>query len=1168
MKFLAWNNSWTSWKQDALFLALYLAQPQSIYQIIHSHSKQQSVKQSSKQFQAHVGTENSTCPICQNTHKIFQCLIFRDMSVQARLEKVKSSRLCYNCLKPFHGKKCTYGSCKKCYKHHNTLLHNDKTADSNTLPLEADKGSSTAKQNVLSSVGAKSDKADGPKDDSYSVNNFLSSYHTRHSTLTVLLSIAVVHVRDRHRNLRECRALLDSGLQPNFISQELSECLELPQQNTDVIVRGVNNVSSTPQYETTATICSRFNKYQETLSFLVVDKVTGNLPPISINVNSFQIPSNIKLADPAFHTPGKIDLILGSEVFWRMYQAWQDLAHQSRPVVRSHLAHCEDLQQQVGKFWQLEELPPTQHLITEEQTCEKHFSETHLRAEDGRFIVQLPLKGTHMQLGDSYDAAKRRLITLERRLSKQPELKLQYDSFMQKYIDLGHMKHVPASSQEPEDDYRTYYAVITTSCCSQARQFDPIEEIQTYELQTVTYEEACSAFLAIRCLHQAAEDSQHQFPRAAEIIKSDFYVDNLLTGDDNINNLQEIRKEVTAILQSAKFELHKWKSNCTFLDNVNRGEATFELCGSTKILGQLWDTQLDTFHYTAALSEKLRRLTKRQVLSYTSQIFDPLGLIEPVITQAKILLQRIWQAKLAWDESLPSQLHTQWTAWYGKISCLNHLRIPRRVLCDNPVRVELHGFCDASEQAYGACTYIRSTDSNQCHHVRLLCTKSRVAPLKTVSLPRLELYAALLLSRLYQRVIESLNLNLDNTHFWSDSIITLSWIAGEPSRWATFVANRTAEIQELSTNAKWHHIRSELNPADFISRGMNPDEIQNCNLWWKGPSILYDNYDEAIYNSPQLLRPEETPEIKRQVIVSFVAPEERIDIISRFSSLSRLRRTVAYCFRFAYNSKHKTQQGELKFTGPLQVQELERSMQALLLMAQGDEFNEEIHQLTQKREISSKSKILSLSSFIDTNGLLRVGGRLQEASLDYHQKHPIILPKKHHFTSLIIMQEHLKNMHAGPQALLSIIREILAFVRTKRFGSTLLTFEELSTVIAQVETILNSRPLTPMSTDPSDLQALTSGHFLIGRPLVAITEADLTDISTNRLYRYQLLERMKQTFWKRWSSEYLTQLQQRNKWKRVQVTIKIGTVVVLRNANTPLMNWRIGKSSSIAFWKR
>ncbi|KYM97734.1 hypothetical protein ALC62_11575 [Cyphomyrmex costatus] len=302
--------------------------------------KQQSVKQSSKQFQAHVGTENSTCPICQNTHKIFQCLIFRDMSVQARLEKVKSSRLCYNCLKPFHGKKCTYGSCKKCYKHHNTLLHNDKTADSNTLPLEADKGSSTAKQNVLSSVGAKSDKADGPKDDSYSVNNFLSSYHTRHSTLTVLLSIAVVHVRDRHRNLRECRALLDSGLQPNFISQELSECLELPQQNTDVIVRGVNNVSSTPQYETTATICSRFNKYQETLSFLVVDKVTGNLPPISINVNSFQIPSNIKLADPAFHTPGKIDLILGSEVFWRLLCIGQIQLGKSKPIFQKTKLGC------------------------------------------------------------------------------------------------------------------------------------------------------------------------------------------------------------------------------------------------------------------------------------------------------------------------------------------------------------------------------------------------------------------------------------------------------------------------------------------------------------------------------------------------------------------------------------------------------------------------------------------------------------------------------------------------------------------------------------------------------------------------------------------------------------------------------------------------------------
>jgi len=130
---------------------------------------------------------------------------------------------------------------------------------------------------------------------------------------------------------------------------------------------------------------------------------------------------------------------------------------------------------------------------------------------------------------------------------------------------------------------------------------------------------------------------------------------------------------------------------------------------------------------------------------------------------------------------------------------------------------------------------------------------------------------------------------------------------------------------------------------------------------------------------------------------------------------------------------------------------------------------------------------------------------------------------------------------------------------TKVIGSTCLSFEELTTVTTQVEAILNSRPLTPLSTDPSDLNALTPGHFLIGRPLVSVSEMDLTDVNVNRLNRYQLLEQIRQNLWKRWSVEYLTQLQQRNKWKEVRDTIRKGTMVVLRDQNTPPMNWRLGR---------
>lgn len=311
-------------------------------------------------------------------------------------------------------------------------------------------------------------------------------------------------------------------------------------------------------------------------------------------------------------------------------------------------------------------------------------------------------------------------------------------------------------------------------------------------------------------------------------------------------------------------------------------------------------------------------------------------------------------------------------------------KIPRRVICNDPIRIELHGFSDASERAYGACIYVRSTNSSQEHHVKLLCAKSRVAPLKVVSLPRLELCGALLLSQLYQRVIEALSINIDSVHFWCDSTIALSWIAGNPSKWSTF-ANRVAEIQKLTTNGQWHHIHSESNPADVLSRGMNPDEIRVHDLWWNGPSFLQEDYMEIIRNLLQLPRIKKIPEVKKQAIALVMTPAGDVTIINKFSSLVRLRRTVAYCLRFVQNSRQGAMDSDSKITGPLQAEELERSMRILLAIAQREKFSEEIQQLSHGRKLSPKSKLLPLHPFLDTNGLLRVGGRLQKAQLDYSQ---------------------------------------------------------------------------------------------------------------------------------------------------------------------------------------
>lgn len=212
-----------------------------------------------------------------------------------------------------------------------------------------------------------------------------------------------------------------------------------------------------------------------------------------------------------------------------------------------------------------------------------------------------------------------------------------------------------------------------------------------------------------------------------------------------------------------------------------------------KTLGLYWNPVDDVFRYRVNTMNEDTRITKRTLLSLISQIYDPLGLVGPACIQAKIILQQLWRLKIGWDEALPADLHTTWTRYYGQLSSISDLSIPRIIVCSNSTKVEMHGFCDASERAYGACIFIRSITVDGEYVVKLHSAKSRIAPLKTISLPRLELCGALLLTHACK--IKALTLPINETYYWFDSQVTLAWITGEPAEWKTFVANRVAEIQ-------------------------------------------------------------------------------------------------------------------------------------------------------------------------------------------------------------------------------------------------------------------------------------------------------------------------------------------------------------------------------------
>ncbi|XP_055947045.1 uncharacterized protein LOC129980690 [Argiope bruennichi] len=967
---------------------------------------------------------------------------------------------------------------------------------------------------------------------------------------------------------------------------------------------------------------------------------------------------------------------------------------------------AEELNSNLRKFWEIEEMGNELPKSKENAICEEHYARTHRRDETGKYTVAMPFKEHCSCLGNSRDIALKRLESLWTRLSRDQKYLKLYSDFLKEYEELGHMSEIQDESVEPEVTYymphhgiyrpqktttklRTVFNASTltssgkslnsiqynggviqddlftllirfrkhifafTSDIRQMYRMINIDEsqrnlqrilwkeganepVKTYQLNTVTYGTVSAPYLAMRTLKQISIDEGKNFPSAASVLCHEFYMDDVLSGASTLEETKTLQHELVGILKTAQMSLHKWCVNTSELIPATEKEYEFSSTDEIKTLGIAWKAKTDCFTFKVDLQHNVYP-TKRSVLSIIAGLFDPLGLLGPVITKAKIFMQQLWLLKIDWGEMLPEKEASEWQEFVTSLRNLNDINIERCIVIPNAEVNELHGFCDASEKAHGAAIYARTVDSAGEVKVKLIASKSRVSPIKQVTIPRLELCSAVLLSKLMRKVKNALKMDITSVSYYSDSTIVLSWMRKESRDLKTFVANRVAIIQESTEMNQWHHVPSEQNPADVISRGLDPTRMQQSDLWWFGPIFL------------------------QELVVSF--PGDCDDIHDSLDSSVQNRDVAA--------------------------------------------FNCEIKAL-KKGENVNKSEVSCLNPFLDPNGVLRVGGRLSNSDLSYDKKFPILLPKNHKFTLLVMQYFHLKYLHVGAQTLLYLVRreywslsgrntarEIIhdcvicaktkprtvtqimgnlptnrvkpsypfthvgidfcgpfyikykgqrkgnyqkcyvavficfatkaihleivtdltaeAMIATlKRFfsrrgvsssicsdnatnfkgansdlkrlqnmigrppeplanyltteqvtwkfipprspnfgglweagdksfkhhlkrvvGNARLTMEQFLTIVIQIEGILNSRPLTPLSSDPNNFEILTPGHFLIGRPINCIPDPDYSERKDNLLSQWQRLSKMVQTIWKKWKLDYLNNLQARHKWHLV-----------------------------------
>ncbi|XP_059062430.1 uncharacterized protein LOC131855205 [Achroia grisella] len=689
----------------------------------------------------------------------------------------------------------------------------------------------------------------------------------------------------------------------------------------------------------------------------------------------------------------------------------------SNPVTFcGHLVEKKDdvnIEEMMKNYFKLESLciEPRKPKNDPEQRALKILERESRRLPNGRYETGLLWREDSMKIPNNYTEARKRLHNLEKRLDRDEDLKIKYNERINNLLTSGYAEHAKTPPAEDRTWYLPHFPVANP-----AKPHKPP-----------------------RLVHDASA-------KTAGLSLNDL----LLSGPDLLQSLPGV---------VMRFRQYAYGVSADIKEMFMQVKIKKEDRDALRFLWRGDRREGDPDEYI----RKQTDTNEKRSAQHHHGTLRPLGLISPITTPAKRLLQDTWRYKTGWDESLPEELQPAWSTWLTSLRTVHKIRIPRCYDVTPVVTHHLHTFVDASEEAYAAAVYWLSQRADGTTHVTLAAAKSRVAPLKPVSIPRLELQAALMGARLTHTVAEEHDYEIASKTYWSDSRTVLAWIRSEPRAFKTFVAHRLAEIEDTTKKNEWRWVPTHENVADDATRGI-PSEFGPQHRWFNGPSFLHQPENEWPRETRTAISVTGEERERCHVTVTSTAHAHLPDI-DRFSrwlplikSTARVLQFVDLCrpqrnivaatkkrtkknekgdvdWRKKNNEKIITRNGRTKITTPsipVPAQYLLEAERMWMRACQEDSFGNEILRIKKGSPLNKQDRLTALSTYIDTTGMLRLRGRITATSnVEKDVLNPPVLDGKHRYTRLYIQHIHETMHHGGIEAVVNELRQRLWVVKIR-----------------------------------------------------------------------------------------------------------------------------------------